>query len=228
MKKGNLWEAIHVRYSGNKILCESSFPHHQIVAFYTHTVVEYCNHHPSIKWLEYGCGSGKSLSHLIKLGLVSNLYAADISFEALKKAQSEIERNGVKLITKIIKDRKINLPDSSIDIINAESSIYYDNYNGMKSSVGEIWRLLKPGGYTRIYTKSDNDRYAINSLKISDFTYRVNKPGHWENGMEICCISQEEALKLMKKFSEVTIGTDSYEYTGEEGLKSFIIITARK
>ena len=36
------------------------------------------------------------------------------------------------------------------------------------------------------------------------------------------------ALKLMKKFSEVTIGTDSYEYTGEEGLKSFIIITARK
>jgi len=224
----NLWQEIHARTSEDNILCESSSPHHQIVAFYIHTVVKYCKLHPSTKWLEYGCGSGKSLSYLLKIGLNSNLYAADISRLALGKAKSLLKKDGVKLHTRIIKNRKIDIPDETIDIINAEASIYYDDYCGLKASIGEIWRLLKPGGYTRIYTKSDYDRHAIDAFKISDFTYRINKPGHWEDGMEICCINKKVALNLMKKFSHVQIGSDSYEYTGIDGLKSFLIITARK
>jgi len=87
---------------------------------------------------------------------------------------------------------------------------------------------LKPGGICRIYTKSDRDRYCQKDWQISDFTYRVDLNGHWEDGIVLTCLSLHEIQSIFSVFNKVSIGLEEYDFTGSSGLKSFYIITAFK
>ena len=57
----------------------------------------------------------------------------------------------------------------------------------------------------RLCLKSDDDRYANEEWGIDDLTYRINRKGHWEDRMTICCITKDKLSQILVNFKEVKI-----------------------
>ena len=105
--------------------------------------------------------------------------------------------------------------------------LYYGNENSFVAGISEIYRCLKPNGTARIYTKTDMDYWVTHGEEIGNNSYRAkNHP--YENGMLIYCAPHEEIVKHMKKFSNVIIGIEEFNYAGLDSRKSFWVITATK
>lgn len=225
----NLWEITHSDATGSTY--EQLFPSSQLLAFFAHHALPFLQTKPHATWLEYGCGSGLSISGLIKLGLnLEKVILADVAFSALEKAQINLNltSNAVSASYSLISQNRTDINSESIDIVNAESSIYYNSFQGIGEAIEEIFRLLRPEGIARIVIKSDKDRYAKKMLEISPFTYIVDQPNHWENGMTVTCIPYDQVLRLFERFSNLQIGIEEYSYIDLDEVKSFWIVTCLK
>jgi len=148
----------------------------------------------------------------------------------LEKAQINLKSLNlpISLSYSLITQNRTNLSSQSIDILHAESSIYYNCFSGFCEAIDEIYRLLKPEGIARIVIKSDKDRYANKNLAVSSFTYSVEKPNHWENGMTVTCLPYDEVLRLFDRFSKAQIGFEEYSYIDLDAVKSFWVVTCTK
>ena len=218
----------------DKGIFENSFPSQQLCKFYDHHVIPYSltTRRHDLNWLEYGCASGNALSFLIQRdSLIKTLYLVDVSYSITKNAFENISRS----IERVMKFNeliphycKLQLPENSIDIINAESSLYYNDFDDLRGNVNDIYRILRPGGVCRYVLKTDKDRYAREEWRISKYSYRVSEPNHWEDGMTITCLPYSSLKDLFGMYSKVHIGREEYTYIDLVNTKSFWIITAYK
>jgi SAM-dependent methyltransferase len=224
----SLWDEIHGNDKLNIADYETPFPNRSTMAFYQHYVLKNKLNTPLSKWLDFGCGSGSALLNLYKFGLRCNLTATDVSPRALIKVQKNFSTVGVEIETMPLVKRHLDVEDNSFDFINAEGSIYYDSFEGVKSSIKELHRILKPGGYLRFTILSDRDRYALESFQKSENTYKVLKAGHWEHDITLCCLSRQSVFQIMDKFESTTVGYEDINYTGCDETKSNLIVTGLK
>ncbi|HEX9341291.1 MAG TPA: methyltransferase domain-containing protein [Thermoplasmata archaeon] len=96
--------------------------------------------------LDIGSGSGTDILFAsLKVGSSGNVYGLDITPAMIAKAQSNIERMGVKNVRILEGDAtRIPLPDGSVDVVTSNGVL---NLVPDKSSAfREIYRVLKPGG----------------------------------------------------------------------------------
>ena len=236
----NFWTSDFISSSGSSNVIRSSlklnpFPSNNLISFIRYNVLPYIDLHclqSDISWLDIGCSDCSYLCYLsLCLSPISKFLLADINPSTLAIARSNLSTAFPRAAIEsfYIQENSYSLLSSeSINIVNAESSLYYQPYVDFCHSVNEIYRLLRPGGICRIYTKSERDRSAnINNL-TSEFSYTINDPGHWEHGMTFTCPTRPALIKLFADFSSVTIGLEEYDYTGSSGLKSFYVITCVK
>lgn len=211
------------------------FPSNNLISFIRYNVLPYfelnCSQSDFV-WLDIGCADSTYLCYLSSSLLpITKFILSDINQSTLAVAKSNVSTAFPLAITEsfYIQDNSYaSLASETIDIVNAESSLYYQSYAQFCHSVKEVYRLLKPGGICRIYTKSERDRSITRNNKISEFTYAIDNPSHWEHGMIFSCPTRSSLYKLFEKFSDVTIGLEEYDYTGSSGLKSFYVITCIK
>lgn len=113
------------------------------------------------KVLEVGCGNGVQAIYICKDYAPAQMIGIDLNEENIKIANMEKQRQNLQNIQFLISDAQDIKPieSNSIDIvINIESAMHYP---GKKKFIGEIFRVLKPGGsfiIADILTKIHKDK----------------------------------------------------------------------
>ncbi len=103
---------------------------------------EYARAHPGARILDFGCGGGGLVSAGIAAGL--EIWGTDVFYEA-SQARTEAERAGLLgTAVREIHEGRSSFADAQFDlVVNNQVMEHVENLDGV---LGEIHRLLKPGG----------------------------------------------------------------------------------
>lgn len=174
--------------------------------------------------LDHGCGYGRHSFLFNNAGL--NVYAIDASKSALEAIRSlDVPRNEIK--TELADYTSLPFKDDKFDYIFSEAVLYYGDEQSFISGVNEIHRCLRPNGIARIYTKTDKDYWVTHGKPLGNDTY-LAKNHPYENNMLIYCAPIKKIIEHMRKFTNVTIGIEEFNYVDLDSRKSFWVITATK
>lgn len=103
--------------------------------------------------VEVGCGRGGGLAYIARTFAPASAIGVDLSKQAISFCNRYYSLAGVSFLQGDA--QKLSLADNSCDIvINVESS---HRYPDMKAFLGEVYRILRPGGYF-LYTDYRNKR----------------------------------------------------------------------
>ena len=119
---------------------------------------------------------------------------------------------------------KIDFPDDTFDVIYSFGVIHHTP--DIQQAVGEIYRVLKPGGkiYIMIYAK-----YSIVNAIHALFHLPYESPKNLKDHAPVVIISsKKQSFELFKNFKDVSIHTD-YPFTyGMRFLSNFLPIRFKK
>ena len=118
---------------------------------------------PNSKILDVGCGGGLFSNPLSELGHV--VTGLDISKESLEIAKKYDSSNRVRYIE--ADARAIPLPDNSYDVII--SMDFLEHVTEVQEVIGEISRLLKPGGLFFFHTFNRNPISHLVAIKFVEW-----------------------------------------------------------
>lgn len=106
--------------------------------------------------LDVGCGSGRHIVHLAKHGFRS--LGIDISLTALGLAQAWMLEEGHEPVL-TLGDIRQPLPfrDDSIDGVLSTQVIHHARIVAVRLAIGEIWRVLAPGGFAFVTVSGRKD-----------------------------------------------------------------------
>lgn len=99
------------------------------------------------KIIDLGCDDGNFTYHMGKRAKTKFLYGLDIIPERLKIAKTK----GIKTIKSNL-NNPFPMKDESFDVVHANQVI--EHVTDLDNFVGEIFRILKPGGYAIISTEN--------------------------------------------------------------------------
>ena len=216
MLKNNNW---------NKIWKKNTFfsdynPTINILNFYRHHLI---NIKKSSKILDCGCGNGKNFIFLKKKGY--NIIASDTSKSIINKIRKKYPKYKKKIYLGDIRD--LNFKEKSFDAIISEASLYYQSKKDMFETVNKFYELLKPGALLRVYTKSIEDSFFKKFKNKRSVEYKIQK-NHWEKNLLLTFLNLKDVKNLFKKFKNVKIGKDEFNFIDYKKKHSFWIITAIK
>jgi ubiquinone/menaquinone biosynthesis C-methylase UbiE len=126
--------------------------------------------------VDLGAGTGADAVYFLRKG--HSVVALDISEFALKVTQEKAKAAGFSknLVTKQVDFGLFLLPvkDASVDVVYSRISL---NYFGLKQTTiifGDIYRILKPGGFAYVSLKSPDDTVEMGYLEKSSTVYEPN------------------------------------------------------
>ncbi len=109
------------------------------------------NHVTSGKVLDIGTGPGRLLLSLHKHNPYLELVGVDISSSMVEKAKANIQQAGLsgQIHVEIADARSMPFAADSFDAVISTGSVHH--WKEPLSSIDEIYRILKPGGYAFLY-----------------------------------------------------------------------------
>ncbi len=113
---------------------------------YQRDVISLFERNPDARLLDFGCGDGEFTQKIAgKIG-TSHVYGIDISGENVERARAR----GIDCRQSNLDQVKLPFEDESFDIICANQVL--EHLADTDTLPGEIYRLLKPGGYAVVAT----------------------------------------------------------------------------
>ncbi|KKT28986.1 hypothetical protein A3G55_00460 [Candidatus Giovannonibacteria bacterium RIFCSPLOWO2_12_FULL_44_25] len=97
-----------------------------------------------IKILDLGCGTGAATWYMAREGF--SVVGIDGSKTAIKIARRRFKAEKLKADFKIGDIVKLDWPDNYFDSVTDIASIQSNSYQNIKKIMGEVYRVLKPGG----------------------------------------------------------------------------------
>ena len=161
--------------------------------------------------VDLGAGTGADAVYFLRNG--HSVVALDISEFALKVIQEKAKSAGFSknLVTKQVDFGLFLLPvkDASVDVVYSRISL---NYFGSKQTAiifGDIYRILKPGGFAYISLKSPDDTVEMEYLEKSSTVYEPNV--FIEGGMLRSRFSIKQIEAILRKSGIQNFEVKSYK-----------------
>lgn len=104
------------------------------------------------KVLDLGCGAGRHLVYLSGEGY--DVYGMDISFNGLKYSAGWLAKEGYPTRLAMADMTRLPFVDASFGFITSIFVIHHNTLERVRNSIGEIYRMLIPGGYTLLTLSS--------------------------------------------------------------------------
>lgn len=105
--------------------------------------------------LDLGCGFGRHALFFAEKGF--SVYAHDLSREGLQKLQHEADAEGVFIKSSMGYLNELPYDDNFFDAVLSYHVIYHNDTDGMKKTIDELYRVLKPNGNAYLSLISKND-----------------------------------------------------------------------
>lgn len=149
------------------------------------------------KVLDLGCGVGRHSILLAENGF--DVYACDLSKQGIDRLNKTIDKNKLKITTKI--SDMLDLPYDSewFDAIIAFRSIYHTDDRGIKKTIGNINRILKIGGEAFVTFNSKNSWSFKNSDNLISNNTIIKISGQ-ESGIPHFYADKKDIEGLLKNF----------------------------
>jgi len=141
--------------------------------------------------LDLGCGGGRDSQYFSRKGLV--VTALDMATG--EQQQEKLKRNNIRFIKSDIGD--IRLKDDSFDMIYAHLSLHYFDNKKTEKILGNLYKILKPGGYIFIKCKSIDDPLFGKGKMIENNFYDFGHTRHF--------FSKEYMREKLKDFRIIKI-----------------------
>lgn len=120
--------------------------------------------HGCTELLDLGCGSGRHVVHLVREGF--EVCGLDASSAGLHLTREWLVEEGVT--ARIVQaDMKAPLPfrDGAFDGLLSTQVIHHARIAQVRSTIGEIWRVLEPGGLAFVTVSGRRDEGAFEEIE---------------------------------------------------------------
>ena len=165
--------------------------------------------------LDLGCGSGRHLVFLAKLGF--EVYGMDIAEEGVRIALGWLREEGLDAGLKV-GDMYAGLPYRSrvFDAVVSIRALHHGRIEWIRKCIGELERVLRPGGWVFVTVKKpvpeeqipEERRYGIRWIAPRTYIV-VSGP---ERGLPHCEFDEETLLREFGNFDVADLWVDSEGY----------------
>ena len=162
-----------------------------------------------LRALDLGCGTGRHLRLLLEMGITGPI-AADYSLNALTACR---ELYPVPLLC--AENSSIPLTAECIDVLIAWGSLHYGDKSGTAGQLGEIHRVLRPGGFCFCTLRTDRDSYLRRGREIGNNVWETSL-GDLESAL-VSFFSEDELAPLFSAFSRFEYGLMERSRPGDTG-----------
>jgi len=114
--------------------------------------------------LDLGCGAGRHVVFLAREGF--QVVGQDISAVALRLSRIALREAGVTAELVQHDMEEIPFPDDSFDAVISVVAIYHNALEGIKRSMAEVRRVLKPGGLFLVWFLSRRS-YGVGEFELT-------------------------------------------------------------
>jgi len=141
-------------------------------------VVELANYlqKPSLV-LDTGCGRGRHLSYLRDNGCV--IVATDVSSDAINHCKSKLRRDKKNIYFVWNDMTNLCFQSDIFDAAIATNSLHHNNISGIRKSINEIYRVLKPYAWLAATVASTSIAFR-NGIEIEENTFIRESKGKAE------------------------------------------------
>jgi len=115
--------------------------------------------------LDLGCGAGRHVILLAREGF--DAVGQDISSVALRLCRIGLRKAGVQAELVRRDMEQIPFPSASFDAVISVAAVYHNKVEGIKASIGEVRRVLKPGGLFLVWFLSRRS-YGVGEFDPSE------------------------------------------------------------
>ncbi len=119
--------------------------------------------------LDLGCGAGRHLVYLAREGF--QVHGIDIAETGLEHARRWLEREGLTAELKRSDMAEIPYPDRFFDAAISIAVIYHGTLEKMRRTIGEVHRVLRPGGLALLTFKSKRSFRYGRGVEIEPDTF---------------------------------------------------------
>jgi len=174
---------------------------------------------PPAKVFDLGCGIGRHTVYFASLGY--DVVAFDIEEDAVKRTKDWLKKEGLKAEVYQGKMTEIDQPDSCFDLVLAFNVIYHAFKPDIETTIKNIYRILKPGGYFfgTMLTK-DKDQPFRDKTGVIDEQTLIKKDGA-EVGVPHFFSYYEDLLEFFKEFEIKDIYYKEY-YSQPYNLENYL------
>ena len=153
---------------------------------------------PTIKVYDLGCGVGRHTVFFASQGY--QVAASDISEEAVVKTKEWLKKAGLTADVQQGCMTEINQPDNEFDLVVCFNVIYHGFKKDIIKTIGEIYRILKPGGtlYCTIKAKVENTPFDEKDEIIDDQT--IITRGGIEDGIPHFFSRKKDLLEFFENY----------------------------
>lgn len=118
------------------------------------------------KVLDLGCGNGRNLRHIAKLGFET--HGIDISKEGLKQLKESLEKESLSADIKQGSFYNLSYNDKIFDCIVSINALQHNDWKGAEKSFAEAARVLKNKGLFLLQVRSTNRELPKDRKDIFD------------------------------------------------------------
>jgi ubiquinone/menaquinone biosynthesis C-methylase UbiE len=169
-------------YTSQGIKAQRRYPNEELVRFLARNFFQFSREQRArISILDVGCGSCSNLWMIAREGF--DAHGVDLSPEAVRLGQQVLAEWDVHAQLKVGDLLQLPYGDQAFDAVADVFASYVLNVAGFKQYLGEVVRVLKPGGRLFLFTpsaESDAFKNYLPAQKLDEFTlngiYRENSP----------------------------------------------------
>jgi ubiquinone/menaquinone biosynthesis C-methylase UbiE len=125
--------------------------------------------------VDIACGFGKSTRPLVSRYPGAEVIGVDLAAPGLKLAHAEAAAEGLPIHFRQEDGRKVNLPDSSVDLVTGTMILHEMPKKSIIEAVEEAARLLKPGGVIR-FLEFQPTGDPVRDATVYEHAERNNEP----------------------------------------------------
>jgi len=161
--------------------------------------------------LDLGCGAGRHILHLSKLGF--EVHGLDFSAEALRICWRRLLERALSAHLVLGDMRELGYVSGCFDGVVCWYALYHDTLSGIRRTLSEVWRVLRSGGLLLVNFMSKRTWKYGRGEEVEEDTF-IQDEGS-EAGMLHHYSSREEVRELLGEFRVLHLELREHSWCGK-------------
>jgi SAM-dependent methyltransferase len=215
------WDALHQHQR-----FRPQYPNENVVRFLMVHFKQALQGRKILKALDIGVGGGRHLKLLGELGFQS--YGVDISAEGLRHCAEWLKQWHLKPSLFEASMTKLPFESSFFDAVISFGVFYYGDSRIMTKAIGEVHRVLKPGGKAFIIIRTTDDFRFGKGKQVEPHTFKLSTQKTNEAGTVQHFVSEKEVKSLFNKFRNLSFEKSEVSFLNRKAVNSDWLITVER